>query len=233
MPPAHPFQEPVDWREMYKVLVARGGVKTVTPQEAAKRAKRCGRACTCVWGARVCSKTTKRSPPCVYVCVFLFEDTFMWARACARLAGAGRGAESTYCCIKQEGSGRLEWWSHAGVTPHPASTHAPPSPPLLRAPRSRSGAVLLDVRLADKAAARAALPSLNLPLYRPITGSGLAANIRRVGFAFFGIFGTGESVCVYGSESSVKGEVGRHKITHLRKQAIACTVFALCSPCAP
>eukprot|EP00198_Chlamydomonas_reinhardtii_P014419 XP_001703756.1 predicted protein [Chlamydomonas reinhardtii] len=84
--------EPVDWREMYKVLVARGGVKTVTPQEAAKRAK--------------------------------------------------------------------------------------------------SGAVLLDVRLADKAAARAALPSLNLPLYRPITGSGLAANIRRVGFAFFGIFGT-------------------------------------------
>ncbi len=33
-------QEPVDWRDMYRDLVARGGVKTVTPEEAYGKARR-------------------------------------------------------------------------------------------------------------------------------------------------------------------------------------------------
>lgn len=86
------FKEPVDWRDMYRDLVARGGVKTVTPEEAYGKARR--------------------------------------------------------------------------------------------------GSVLLDVRLADAFSRRSAERSVNAPLYRPITGYDLAANIRRAGFAFFGIYGT-------------------------------------------
>jgi hypothetical protein len=32
--------------------------------------------------------------------------------------------------------------------------------------------------------------ALNFPLYQPIQGWGLASNIRRAGFAFFGMYGT-------------------------------------------
>jgi hypothetical protein len=34
--------------------------------------------------------------------------------------------------------------------------------------------------------------SVNVPLYRPILGWDIPSNIRRAGFAFFGVFGTGE-----------------------------------------
>lgn len=51
-------------------------------------------------------------------------------------------------------------------------------------------AVLMDVRLAHKFDAHACPNSQNFPLYQPISGMGLAANIRRAGFTFFGVFGT-------------------------------------------
>ena len=51
-------------------------------------------------------------------------------------------------------------------------------------------AVLMDVRLAQKYDANACPNSQSFPLYQPISGMGLAANIRRAGFTFFGVFGT-------------------------------------------
>ena len=48
----------------------------------------------------------------------------------------------------------------------------------------------MDVRLARKFAQGAMPGSVNFPLYQPISGWGLPANIRRAGFAFFGIYGT-------------------------------------------
>jgi hypothetical protein len=51
-------------------------------------------------------------------------------------------------------------------------------------------AVLMDVRRADKFFACTCPNSQNFPLYQPISGMGLAANIRRAGFAFFGVYGT-------------------------------------------
>ncbi|GLI63265.1 hypothetical protein VaNZ11_006169 [Volvox africanus] len=56
--------------------------------------------------------------------------------------------------------------------------------------KAKKGAVILDVRLADSYARRAAAPSVNVPLYQPIADWDLASIIRRAGFAFFGIFGT-------------------------------------------
>eukprot|EP01025_Chloroclados_australasicus_P059837 TRINITY_DN7595_c0_g1_i1.p1 TRINITY_DN7595_c0_g1~~TRINITY_DN7595_c0_g1_i1.p1 ORF type:complete len:198 (+),score=28.02 TRINITY_DN7595_c0_g1_i1:47-595(+) len=56
--------------------------------------------------------------------------------------------------------------------------------------KAQRGSVLLDVRLARKVEHGAMQYSTNIPLYQPISGWGLAANIRRAGFAFFGIFGT-------------------------------------------
>ncbi|GLC65641.1 hypothetical protein PLESTF_000321900 [Pleodorina starrii] len=56
--------------------------------------------------------------------------------------------------------------------------------------KAKKGAVLLDVRLAERYSARSPLPSTNVPLYQPIAGWDPASNIRRAGFAFFGIFGT-------------------------------------------
>ena len=54
-------------------------------------------------------------------------------------------------------------------------------------------AVLLDVRLESAFARRALQGSINVPLYLPIQKWDLPSNIRRAGFAFFGIFGTGEA----------------------------------------
>jgi hypothetical protein len=48
----------------------------------------------------------------------------------------------------------------------------------------------MDVRLQRKFEQGTVPGSQNFPLYQPISGWGLAANIRRAGFAFFGIFGT-------------------------------------------
>jgi hypothetical protein len=48
----------------------------------------------------------------------------------------------------------------------------------------------MDVRLARKFQAGAMQYSQNFPLYQPISGWGLVANIRRAGFSFFGIYGT-------------------------------------------
>ncbi|GIL57869.1 hypothetical protein Vafri_13094 [Volvox africanus] len=56
--------------------------------------------------------------------------------------------------------------------------------------KAKKGAVILDVRLADSYARRAATPSVNVPLYQPIADWDFASIIRRAGFAFFGIFGT-------------------------------------------
>ena len=50
--------------------------------------------------------------------------------------------------------------------------------------------VLLDVRLQRNFADGAMANSVNVPLYQPISGWSLPANIRRAGFAFFGIYGT-------------------------------------------
>jgi hypothetical protein len=52
-------------------------------------------------------------------------------------------------------------------------------------------AILLDVRLGNKYEASHAAASLSTPLYLPIQNWDLASNIRRAGFAFFGIYGTG------------------------------------------
>jgi len=48
----------------------------------------------------------------------------------------------------------------------------------------------VDVRLDRKFSKGAIDGSESYPLYQPIAGWGLAANIRRAGFAFFGIYGT-------------------------------------------
>jgi hypothetical protein len=48
----------------------------------------------------------------------------------------------------------------------------------------------MDVRLARKFEQGSMKNSVNFPLYQPIAGWGVAANIRRAGFAFFGMFGT-------------------------------------------
>uniref|UniRef100_A0A061R0P2 Rhodanese-like domain-containing protein chloroplastic-like n=1 Tax=Tetraselmis sp. GSL018 TaxID=582737 RepID=A0A061R0P2_9CHLO len=54
----------------------------------------------------------------------------------------------------------------------------------------RRGAVIVDVRLARKAELGKPSNSLNIPLYQPIQGWDIPSTIRRIGFAFFGIFGT-------------------------------------------
>jgi hypothetical protein len=51
--------------------------------------------------------------------------------------------------------------------------------------------VLLDVRLINKYEASHAAGSLSAPLYNPIQKWDLPSIIRRSGFAFFGIYGTG------------------------------------------
>jgi hypothetical protein len=51
-------------------------------------------------------------------------------------------------------------------------------------------AFLMDVRLNRKYVNGAMEHSVNFPLYQPISGWSIPANIRRAGFAFFGIFGT-------------------------------------------
>jgi hypothetical protein len=53
------------------------------------------------------------------------------------------------------------------------------------------GAVLLDVRLINKYEASHAAGSLSTPLYNPIQKWDLPSILRRAGFAFFGIYGTG------------------------------------------
>jgi hypothetical protein len=50
--------------------------------------------------------------------------------------------------------------------------------------------VLVDVRMARSFETGAMPYSVNVPLYEPISGWGVAANVRRAGFAFFGIYGT-------------------------------------------
>ena len=67
--------------------------------------------------------------------------------------------------------------------------------PIQRRGRSRVSAqacrsVLMDIRLARTFEQGAMADSVNFPLYQPIAGWGLASNIRRAGFAFFGIYGT-------------------------------------------
>lgn len=52
-------------------------------------------------------------------------------------------------------------------------------------------AVLLDVRLVNKYESCHAAGSLSTPLYHPIQKWDLPSTIRRAGFAFFGIYGTG------------------------------------------
>lgn len=49
---------------------------------------------------------------------------------------------------------------------------------------------MMDIRMARKYAGAAARYSRNYPIYQPISGSSLPANIRRAGFAFFGIYGS-------------------------------------------
>jgi hypothetical protein len=56
------------------------------------------------------------------------------------------------------------------------------------------GAVLLDVRLGNKYEACHAAGSLSTPLYNPIQKWDLPSILRRAGFAFFGIYGTGMSL---------------------------------------
>lgn len=56
--------------------------------------------------------------------------------------------------------------------------------------KTRRGAVLVDVRLADKYDKGHPQGAVNVPLYKPIQNWDIASNIRRAGFAFFGIFGT-------------------------------------------
>eukprot|EP01023_Acetabularia_acetabulum_P003108 TRINITY_DN1132_c0_g1_i1.p1 TRINITY_DN1132_c0_g1~~TRINITY_DN1132_c0_g1_i1.p1 ORF type:complete len:291 (+),score=28.80 TRINITY_DN1132_c0_g1_i1:2-874(+) len=51
-------------------------------------------------------------------------------------------------------------------------------------------AAIVDVRLSRKFENGGIDGSVNIPLYQPISGMGIAPNVRRVGFAFFGIFGT-------------------------------------------
>lgn len=52
-------------------------------------------------------------------------------------------------------------------------------------------AILVDVRLGNKYEASHAAGSLSTPLYLPIQKWDIASIIRRAGFAFFGIYGTG------------------------------------------
>eukprot|EP01023_Acetabularia_acetabulum_P003110 TRINITY_DN1132_c0_g1_i3.p1 TRINITY_DN1132_c0_g1~~TRINITY_DN1132_c0_g1_i3.p1 ORF type:complete len:309 (+),score=32.68 TRINITY_DN1132_c0_g1_i3:2-928(+) len=56
--------------------------------------------------------------------------------------------------------------------------------------RRNNGAAIVDVRLSRKFENGGIDGSVNIPLYQPISGMGIAPNVRRVGFAFFGIFGT-------------------------------------------
>eukprot|EP01025_Chloroclados_australasicus_P017424 TRINITY_DN1889_c0_g2_i3.p1 TRINITY_DN1889_c0_g2~~TRINITY_DN1889_c0_g2_i3.p1 ORF type:complete len:331 (-),score=25.49 TRINITY_DN1889_c0_g2_i3:220-1110(-) len=56
--------------------------------------------------------------------------------------------------------------------------------------RRDKGMPVVDVRLARKYENGGINGSVNIPLYQPISGMGIAANVRRAGFAFFGIFGT-------------------------------------------
>lgn len=56
--------------------------------------------------------------------------------------------------------------------------------------KAKRGAVLLDVRLADKFNAVTPEGAVNVPLYQPIQKWDLPSNIRRIGFAFFGVYGT-------------------------------------------
>lgn len=54
----------------------------------------------------------------------------------------------------------------------------------------RQGAVIVDVRSPSDYDQGFIEGSLNVPLYRAIQGWGLAANVRRAAFAFFGIYGS-------------------------------------------
>ncbi len=49
---------------------------------------------------------------------------------------------------------------------------------------------MLDVRLNDIYAQGSPEAAVSTPLYQPIQGWDLLSNLRRVGFAFFGIYGT-------------------------------------------
>eukprot|EP00959_Pyramimonas_sp_CCMP1952_P074979 1566933-Pyramimonas_sp.AAC.1 len=51
-------------------------------------------------------------------------------------------------------------------------------------------ALIVDVRAASTYGQGFIEGSLNAPLYRAIQGWGLAANVRRTAFAFFGIYGS-------------------------------------------
>mmetsp|Transcript_32164 Transcript_32164/g.70174 ORF Transcript_32164/g.70174 Transcript_32164/m.70174 type:complete len:263 (-) Transcript_32164:436-1224(-) len=54
----------------------------------------------------------------------------------------------------------------------------------------KKGAVLVDVRSPSDYNRGFIEDSLNMPLYRAIQGWGVAANVRRAAFAFFGIYGS-------------------------------------------
>ena len=71
----------------------------------------------------------------------------------------------------------------------------------------------MDVRLRQRFAEGAIEGSVNYPLYQPISGWGLPANIRRAGFAFFGIYGTERNLNWL---SEVEAEV---------RKGAPCTVF--------
>ena len=69
-------------------------------------------------------------------------------------------------------------------------------------------ALLVAVRLAPKYEASHASSTLNVPLYKPIEGWGPAATIRRAGFAFFGIYGTGALLHMYCQPEFCRGGPG-------------------------
>lgn len=56
--------------------------------------------------------------------------------------------------------------------------------------RSKKSSILLDVRLASKFDDSHPAKAVNVPLYTPIQDWDFMSNVRRAGFAFFGVYGT-------------------------------------------
>jgi len=64
------------------------------------------------------------------------------------------------------------------------------TPPTEVQKMQKQGALIVDVRSPSQYGQCFIEDSLNVPLYRQIQGWGLAANVRRAAFAFFGIIGS-------------------------------------------
>jgi hypothetical protein len=128
-----------------------------------------------------------------------FKEDVDWATIYTDLV-AGGGVPSVAAAAAYGKRKRWVWAVAAAVagcalpceqpaltTRHPTHALMPPPP---QTNKTHHSAVLVDVRLARKYEDAHPAGARSVPLYIPIQGWSPAAVIRRVGFSFFGIYGT-------------------------------------------